>query len=195
MVEDVMNGDHLIGMVQPLVPRQDNQLPIDEEASPESLELSAEAEPELYEVGCMGQVEECKSLPGGRYAIGLLGLTRFRVMEEMPLQRGYRRVAVSLAEFSQDLVAQEPEEAPENLLASLSAFGTRYDFSFDLERLQTLPRMTLVNGLSMALPFAPAEKQALLEADFEERQKILETLLAMGVDLEEALEPKVVDPN
>lgn len=188
-----MSGDQLIGMVQPLVPRQDNQLPLGEEVSPEP--LSPLPEPELYQVGCMGQVEECKLLPGGRYAIGLLGLTRFRVTEEMPLQRGYRRVAVGLSEFAQDLVVQEPEEAPKNLLASLRAFGACHDLSFDLDRLQTLPRMALVNGLSMALPFAPAEKQALLEADFEEREKILQTLLAMGVDLKEASEAKIVEPN
>ncbi len=188
-----MNAEQLIGMIQPLVPCLDNSGPQEDRDEPE--ELDPQSGPELYGVGCIGQIEECKLLPGGRFALALLGVTRFRVARELPSKRGYRRLEVDVSEFAADLLEMESEDVPEDLLSALTAFGERYEFSFDLERLRALPRTTLVNGLAMSLPFVPAEKQALLEADPRSREEILSKLLEMGVDIEAALEPKVEAPN
>lgn len=180
MVEDAVEGDRLIGMVQPVVPRQDNR----------PSEDSAAETPALYGIGCAGRIDECKSLAGGRYAIALVGVSRFRILRELPLERGYRRVEADYSGFESDLETPQQEGSPEVLLAALESFGERHSFEFEFDRLQELPLAALINGLAMALPFGPAEKQALLEADLAERQKILLTLLEMGVDLEQALEPR-----
>lgn len=170
LVEDAMASDRIIGMIQPLVPRQDA--------------------PELYEIGCAGRIDECKSLAGGRYAIALVGLSRFRIQQELPLERGYRQVQAAYGDFEQDLEAPEADGDSDTLLAALEDFGERHSFEFELDRLQELPLPALINGLAMALPFGPAEKQALLEAELDQRGEILLTLLEMGVDLEQALEPR-----
>ena len=63
------------------------------------------------------------------------------------------------------------------LLDALAAYLKRRGLSVDWEAAQAAPAEALVNSLSMALPFEPAEKQALLQAyGLPER---LETLVAL----------------
>ncbi|MCB1033031.1 MAG: LON peptidase substrate-binding domain-containing protein [Acidobacteria bacterium] len=188
MVADAMAGDRIIGMIQPVVPRQDNR-----PAPGSESEL-----PELYTVGCAGRIDQCRSLAGGRYAIALVGVSRFRVVSELPLEKGYRRAEVDYEGFEDDfhLVMDDGGEGTqETLLVALKAFGERQGFEFELDKLRELPLTALINGLAMALPFGPAEKQALLEADLLRRGEILLTLLEMGVDLEQVLEPRSPVPN
>jgi uncharacterized protein len=78
MVEDVLEGDKIFGMIQPVVPRQDNRpLP------------GAETEtPELYKIGCAGYIESWEKFSDGRFFVQLKGLNRFRYEEELPHNRG-----------------------------------------------------------------------------------------------------------
>src|SRR5262245_16545128 len=66
MVADALAGEKQIGMIQPLVPRQDNW--VDAAQQPDS--------PELYTVGCLGQIEEHEQQPDGRYLLLLRGVCR-----------------------------------------------------------------------------------------------------------------------
>jgi Lon protease-like protein len=51
---------------------------------------------------------------------------------------------------------------------------------------ETAPAEALINSLSMALPFEPAEKQALLEADsLQDRERALVALLEIDAALDE----------
>ena len=62
-------------------------------------------------------------------------------------------------------------------------FGQAQGLSFDLDVLAALPGVALLNGLAAALPFQPAEKQALLEAAGPpERQQMLLALMGMGIE-------------
>lgn len=174
MVEDVMQGDRCIGMIQPFVPRPDNR-PVpgvpDEDESPE-----------LYTVGCTGRIDRCEPQADGRYLILLRGLSRFRIRRELPLQRGYRRVEAEYGDFPLDPRESEIFLNPSRLLHALRGFSERQELTFDFDLLSSLPGVTLLNGLSVALPFRPEEKQALLEAaDPAEREETLLTLLGMGI--------------
>ena len=172
MVEDALAGGKHIGMIQPLVPRQDN-------APAPSASQDA---PELYPVGCAGIVDEYRKLEDGRYLLTLVGVSRFRFREELPLLRGYRRVMADYSRFlADDTGAPEPMDTHALLLA-LKAYGDQYSVPFDVDRLSELPSAMLVNGLSMSLPFRPAEKQALLEAaTLAERHKLVLGLMGMGL--------------
>jgi uncharacterized protein len=174
MVADAMEGARAIGMIQPLVPRRDNR------PSPDA---AADA-PELYAIGCAGRIERCEPQPDGRYHVLLKGVSRFRVVRELALRRGYRRVAADYSEFGAD--REEPAGAldPGRLLAVVRAFGEEHGYEFDLDLLAALPTISLVNGLAAALPFAPAEKQALLEAPGPaEREELLLALMGMGLEV------------
>ncbi|MBI4082150.1 MAG: LON peptidase substrate-binding domain-containing protein [Candidatus Lambdaproteobacteria bacterium] len=170
MVADAMGQGGHIGMIQPVVPREDNR------PAP-GAELDV---PELYPVGCVGRMDRCESLPDGRYAIVLRGLSRFRIVRELPLLHGYRRVEADHERYRGDLMEAEAALDPGDLLRALDGFARTNRVQFDRGSLAGLPPATLVNGLAMSLPFAPAEKQALLEADdLAERARMLTALLKM----------------
>jgi uncharacterized protein len=169
-------GGRWIGMIQPRVPAPDNWG-----------WLGAQAEddppPELYAVGCAGRIERCEPQADGRFLILLKGVSRFRVRRELALRRGYRRVAAAYEEFAADLAEPEAEIDPAPLLGAVRAFGKAHGLSFDFDVLAALPGISLLNGLAVALPFPPAEKQALLEAAGPpQRQELLLALMGMGLD-------------
>jgi hypothetical protein len=170
-------GDHpapsWIGMIQPRMPQQDNWPALD--APPTN--------PELYTVGCAGRIERCEPQPDGRYLILLKGVSRFRVRRELALRHGYRRVAADYAEFAADLGEPAVALDPAPVLRALRAFGQQQGLSFDFDVLAALTGVALLNGLAVALPFPPAEKQLLLEAEGpHQRQQLLLTLMGMGVE-------------
>ncbi|HVS00830.1 MAG TPA: LON peptidase substrate-binding domain-containing protein [Thermoanaerobaculia bacterium] len=173
MVADVMEGERYIGMIQPLVPHQDNW---------PALEPPAE-NPELYSVGCVGRIDRCEPQADGRYEIVLRGISRFRVRRELPRARGYRRVEAEYAEFPGDLIEPATVLSPARLLSAVRSFGETHGLEFDLDLLSSIPGVTLLNGLAAALPFRPAEKQALLEAPGPaEREELLLALMGMGLE-------------
>jgi uncharacterized protein len=173
MVADVIDGDPYIGMIQPLVPRQDNWVDAAQQTD----------QPELYHVGCVGRIDECELQTDGRYLVLLRGVSRFRVRQELPLQRGYRRVVADTAEFQRDGEELNVFLNPSRMMSALRAFGEKHELEFDFDLLSSVPGISLLNGLSVALPFRPAEKQALLEAaDPAVREELLLTLMGMGIE-------------
>lgn len=173
MVEDALEGSRFIGMIQPEVPQRDNRP--DPGAEP--------GHPDLYRVGCAGHIEQAERQDDGRYLILLKGVLRFRVEEELPRLKGYRRVKAAYGEFGGDLVEPRQELSPARLLAALKAFAEEHELEFDMERLRLMPGVALLNGLAVALPFPPGEKQALLEAEsVERREEMLLDLMGMGVE-------------
>ncbi len=173
MVEDALAGDKHIGMIQPFVPHQDNWVETAESAS----------NPKLYPIGCVGRIERSEQQADGRYVIVLRGVSRFRIVRELPLHRGYRRVEADYSEFPGDV--REPASVldPSRLLQALRTFADTHSLEFDFDLLGALPGVILLNGLAAALPFQPAEKQALLEAPGTlEREERLLTLMGMGLD-------------
>ena len=169
LVGDAMESHGQMGLIQPVLPRQDNRpLPGSE------MEI-----PALYPVGCLGKITTCQKFPDGRIFIVLKGIARFHRGQELPLLKGYRRVRTRYD--------AEPEDAPpldDSVAAGLIAALTRQAASPPVglapNQLEQLSTPVLVNFLAMALPFAPAEKQALLEArTMPERAGLLKILLAM----------------
>lgn len=175
MVADaVREGEH-IGMIQPFVPRRDNRPQPDAEAE----------RPELYPLGCAGWLQRHEESPDGRYLIELRGVNRFRIGEELPPRQGYRRVRADYGEFPQDPreLEQSAEAAP--LLEAFKAFCKEKGMQADWEELERLPGVVLVNSLAMSLPYSPAEKQALLQADGPAaRAATLIELLTLGEPVE-----------
>jgi uncharacterized protein len=177
MVADALEGEQLIGMVQPVNPRQDNWIDTARvaEEDPDN--------PEIYRVGCLGRIEECEPQDDGRYLIVLRGVSRFRIREELSRPRGYRRVRVDYTEFERDLGELNVFLNPAQMMRALRAFGDKHELEFDYDLLASVPGISLLNGLSVALPFRPAEKQALLEAsDPSVREELLLTLMGMGIE-------------
>ena len=146
MVDDAMAGDRIIGLVQP--------------------KGGTPALPGLSPVGCAGRSTGFAETSDGRYLITLTGVSRFRIAAELPSKAPYRQVRAAFDAY-EDVLAPPPEEPEfdrEAFLDALRAYMTHRLLDIDWDTAETAPMEALVNSLSMALPFEPAEKQALLEA-------------------------------
>jgi uncharacterized protein len=146
MIDDAMAGDRIIGMVQP-------------SGGPEAL-------PALSPVGCAGRITSFAETSDGRYLITLTGVARFRTMSELPVQTPYRQVRADFTAYGLDLTApgEDDDFDRDDLLAALQGYLNPRGLDIDWDAAREAPPEALVNSLSMALPFEPAEKEALVEA-------------------------------
>ncbi|MBT3395581.1 MAG: peptidase S16 [Alphaproteobacteria bacterium] len=168
MISDAMDGDRLIGMVQPADANEDM--------------LDGSKAPATYRAGCVGRIMMHEAGDDGTQHITLTGICRFSIVDELPVKRGYRRALVSYARYRRDL---EPEDSGPvdrgGLFDALRGYFEVHDFGTEWDALEKFPGEALVTSLAMMCPFEPREKQALLEAGtLAERAKVLTTLLELS---------------
>lgn len=147
MLRDVMGRDRIIGMVQP---RND-----------------AGATPPVHDIGCAGRVTAFAETDDGRFLITLHGVARFRLVEELICTTAYRQAKVDYAAFEDDLGPgmQACGVARGALMEALGRYLRLHGLAVERAALDQAPDEILVNSLAMICPFAPVEKQALLEAE------------------------------
>lgn len=161
MLDDVLKTrERLIGMIQP------RPLPDGTET------LSA--------IGCAGRLTAFQETEDGRYMITLTGISRFRVVTELGGFTPYRRAEVAWDSFERDLGPAEEDKGFDRaaFLALLSRYFQAEGLSTDWDSLKDAGDEMLVNALAILCPFAPEDKQALLEAPaLSERRETLVTLM------------------
>ena len=165
MLEDVMKtSDRLIGMIQPY-------------------DAPSEAG-KLHRIGCAGRLTAFSETEDGRYMITLSGMSRFRIVEELEGFTPYRRCKVAWDGFSRDLGAVERDETfdRDHFMKLLKRFFDDQGLRTDWESLGEAEDELLINSLSMLCPFAPEDKQALLEApSLTTRRETLVTLIEFAL--------------
>jgi Lon protease-like protein len=121
--------------------------------------------PELYRVGCAGRITSFNESEDGRLLVTLSGVCRFKIGDELELHRGYRQVKPDWSAFADDL-AEEPSVKIDRtrLLQGLRDFFKMQGITANWDAIEQSPDERLVTSLAMVCPFAPIEKQALLEA-------------------------------
>jgi hypothetical protein len=170
MTNDALAGARLIGMVQPV-----------DGSGQTGLTPGGPADrPPIYPVGCAGRITAFNETEDGRILLSLTGLIRFRVAEELEGRNGYRRVRPDWTPFRADLAADELSIDRAPLLGALEGFLRRRSMEADMQGLQEISDEALVTTLAMGCPFAPNEKQLLLECTgAAERAELLATLFRM----------------
>jgi Lon protease-like protein len=162
MVDDAMASERIIGMVQ-TKPGGDPERPM------------------LQPVGCAGKITTLAETSDGGYLITLTGLSRFVLGAELAATSPYRQARVDFLAYEADLTAGRDHDDGFDrmrLLNALKGYLERRALDVDWETAKAAPSEALVNSLAMALPFDPAEKQALLEADgLTERRSTLVALM------------------
>ncbi|NPD67610.1 peptidase [Lichenicola cladoniae] len=178
LIEDVLSGDRLFGMIQPSVSMAEP----DPETADEPDTGSDDASTPLFGVGCVGRLSSFAERQDGTCSISLTGLARFRVRHEIEGLHGYRRLAVNYEGFEKDLdQVGEIDFDREGLLESLRRYFTHRGFDARWEAIEQMDDETLLTTLSMICPLPPAEKQALLEAPtLADRARTLQALLEMA---------------
>jgi Lon protease-like protein len=167
MVDDVMSGGRVIGILQPDSPDDDDvESPLGKTTG-------------LKRVGCAGRVTSYQELDDGRLVITLTGIMRFECVDEAETATPYRVMSVSYDRFVQDLTEGLGEERVDrqNLLRVLKSYLEANRLKTDWAVIQRASNEFLINALSVMSPYGPEEKQALLEAaDLKTRAEVLVAL-------------------
>jgi Lon protease-like protein len=167
MIDDVLGTQgRMIGMIQPSA-----------EADSKSGDV-----PPVYSVGCAGRITSFAETEDGRLMVGLTGLCRFEIAEELHLQNPYRQVRPVWEKFQADLTAASDISIDhERLSAILQPYFKSQSIEADWATIEGMSDEILISTLAMICPLAPNEKQALLEApDLAARATMLMTLLEMA---------------
>ena len=164
MTRDALDGGGHIAMVQPSAAGDDPM------------------NPPVYPVACLGKIVKSEDMDDGRINIVLQGLIRLRIIQELPLKDGYRRVEADYTSFKSDLRPSTGAIERDRLLASLKGYLERRNLQANWSDAQKVTDEVLVNALSAACPFDPQEKQALLEAaTIADRAALMVALCEMDV--------------
>jgi uncharacterized protein len=165
MTQAALAAERMIGMIQPQSGAGDA------------------GEPPIYRTGCAGRITSFSETDDGRYLITLVGVARFDIAEELPHDGLYRRVAPDWMPYRGDLDEPTTPAAIDRptLLAALKRFFERCAIAADWPAVEATPEERLVTTVAMTCPFAPSEKQALLEAaNGAARARLLVTLIEMA---------------
>jgi hypothetical protein len=144
MVRDAIDGPARIGMVQPL-------------------RLDDDDRPPLHKIGCVGDIVGVEELEDGRFNIVLHGSSRFRLIDEVPFEAGYRCASVDIEAFD------DREPPPLSLVERAEVerearrLGDAMGLAIDWEAVGRLDDEMLVNAIAQVAPFDIGAKQALLE--------------------------------
>ena len=162
MIDDAMKSNRIIGMVQPK--KSDGNVPL------------------LYNVGCAGRITSFNETDDGRYLIVLVGISRFKIIEEIKSKKLYRECSINFNEFNHDLEANNEEikfSDLELIFKELKSLFDKEGYILNWKELENKSLDQTINTLSMASPFSLEEKQALLESNnLNDRKKILEKILS-----------------
>jgi uncharacterized protein len=143
LVADALARDRRIAMIQPK-PDTDRE------------------KPELFNMGCVGRIDQVEALDDGRYNLILEGLARFRVNRELDVTTPFRQIEAELLPVDEDpnlsgVMRAALEQESRN-------YADRQGYAVDWESVVKLDDEALVNGIAQIAPFDSAAKQALLEA-------------------------------
>lgn len=175
-----MQGDGYVGMLQP---RDETTL------SRPLTEIS------LYDIGCLGAVEQVRPRQSrDGYAVLLRGLLRFESLGVTENDRGYPEARANYEPFLSDLDEPWEEADFRQVRDELQRRIEAKRIEFDMSLLGQVPGADIVNGLSQVFPFSMAERQALLEAaSVQERQQVLLDLMKMGLSRPATSTPPVAN--
>lgn len=139
--------------------------------------------PSLFDVGCVGRISDFRETDDGRILIALAGISRFRISAELDRATPYRQVVTDYHDFADD--RDDPAALDATTRAGLEDALMPYlearSLAADWDAVRGADDEALVTTLASVLPFEPAEKQALLEAEtLPERAQTLITLMSFA---------------
>ncbi len=141
LVKDALARNRRIGMIQP---------------------QRAEEGAPLYQVGCLGKIDEVEALDDGRFNLILTGEARFKVIRELDAATPFRQVEGELLD-NEDYPALSPVERA-SFEREARRFAETQGYRVDWEAVTRLDDESLIDGTSQIVPFDIASKQALLES-------------------------------
>ena len=156
LVNDAYNKDKLMGMVQS---KKENNT--------------------VYEIGCLGKISDYQKSKDGRVLINLTGISRFKILKEIPNDKLYREFQVGYEGFMEDIGNGHDEVDARELMEKAKIFFKRNGLLLNWREFERLNHTQKINTLSMIAPITNEEKQKLLEAiSLENKVKTLESIIS-----------------
>jgi Lon protease-like protein len=147
-------------------------------------DLPAKGVPPVHSMAGLGRLTRIEKLPNGLFNIDLFGLTRVRILKELPTDKPYRMAQVKtvqddaseLAETRSAQVLQKAFDAFNKVLRKYSRFPGEF-----LTRFQGLPLGMLLDIIAHHVPCDAQKKQTFLEETepLKRFEKIVSTLDAI----------------
>jgi Lon protease-like protein len=133
-----------------------------------------EGNPDIFPIGCAGEMARVMPLQDGRFNILLNGLRVYRITEEI-LEKSYRQAVVEWQPEARGVLTPEQRQELNTLLeAYLQKNEAVHKFLSD----PSIEDDLLVNFFAFHLDFLPIEKQSLLEASsIPDRATLLRDML------------------
>ena len=156
LINDAYNKDKLMGMVQSK--REDNS---------------------VYEIGCLGKISDYQKSRDGRILINLTGISRFKILKEIPNDKLYREFQVNYESFIGDVENKHNKIDAKELMEKARVFFKRHGLLLNWKEFEKLDHTQRINTLAMIAPITNEEKQKLLEAiSLENKFKTLESIIS-----------------
>lgn len=168
LVSDCMKEKKVFGMIQP--------------------KITSNKKPDVYSVGCLGEIVSFNETEDKRIIITLSGVTRFKIKEELNTKKLYREFNVDYSDFTGDLDNKIIKtKSDDDLLKRINIFFNKINYSVELDQLKKLNFDQLLSTVCMISPFTSEEKQRLIETiKIEDKVKILDRIINNNIfDLEE----------
>ena len=142
MVEKAIKSNGVIGMIQ-----------------------SKEVDGEVFEVGCLGKINDHKRTEDGRILINLYGLSRFKISEEIKNDEPFREFLVSYDFFKNDINQNDPinTDSFNKFIENSKKLFDKQGITLNWTELSKLKKSQQIYTLVMISPFSVIEKQKLLE--------------------------------
>ena len=156
LINDAYNKDKLMGMVQ-----------------------SKNQNDNVYEIGCLGKISDYQKSKDGRILINLTGISRFKILKEIPNNKLYREFQVDYENFVGDMKNAHNEVNAKELMEKAKTFFKRNGLLLNWREFEKLDHVQKINTLAMISPITNEEKQKLLEAiSLENKVKTLENIIS-----------------
>jgi len=165
MIETAMTGNRLIGVIQPEADGLKNKL-------------------SLMKIGSVGRITSYSEAEDGRLVITLTGVCRFVLKREAKVKTPYRQAVVDFKPYAIDLVsgAGAPSVNRAQVLDAFRQYLESNNMTTNWDDVNAVNTEVLVNTLSLLAPYAPRDKQALLEApDLKTRAEVLVALTELAL--------------
>ena len=156
LVNDAYNKDKLMGMVQ-----------------------SKKEGKSVYQIGCLGKISDYQKIKDGRILINLVGISRFKILEEISSDKLYREFIVDYKLFSEDNNNIQNEMDTKSLMEKIKTFFKRNGLLLNWKEFERLDQLQKINTLAMIAPVTNEEKQKLLESiSAEDKINTLESIVS-----------------
>ena len=156
LINDAYNKDKLMGMVQ-----------------------SKKKNSSVYEIGCLGKISDYQKSKDGRILINLTGISRFKILKEIPNDKLYREFQVNYESFMGDVENAHDKIDAKELMEKAKTFFKRHGLLLNWKEFEKLDHTQKINTLAMIAPITNEEKQKLLETiSLENKIKTLESIIS-----------------